>query len=141
MSSVNCVESRGEQRTAVVDDDDEHKGLDDRDAQEAELGSRKTVRKHDFFHPSEQQKIQHEMTHLPFRSLCGYCIKGSEKRPKKNVVSRGTAGLHVHWRREGRTLLYVRRGRRLCSALWCRKIDGIVDLPKTGVREHHCEVG
>ena len=33
-----------------------------------EFGDRKTVRKHDLRQPSEQERFEHELTHLPFRS-------------------------------------------------------------------------
>ena len=39
------------------------------------LGERKTVHKHDLQQPSEQERIDHEMTHLPFRSWRRHCIK------------------------------------------------------------------
>ena len=57
-------------------DDDEHKRLDDREAQEEQFGSRKTVRKHDLCQISEQKRIEHEMTHFLSRRWCGNCIKG-----------------------------------------------------------------
>ena len=65
-----------EARRDGVGDYDEREGLDDREAQEEEFGSRNTVRKHDPCQPSEPERIEHEMTHLPFRSWCGHCIKG-----------------------------------------------------------------
>ena len=39
-------------------------------------GNRKVVRKHDPRQPSQQEKEEHEMTHLPFRSWCRHCIMG-----------------------------------------------------------------
>ena len=41
-----------------------------------ELGERNTTRKHCLRQPREQERIEHEMTHLPFRSWCRQCIKG-----------------------------------------------------------------
>ena len=40
------------------------------------FGERKTTRKHDPQQPSEQERIEHEMMHLPFRNWCRHCIKG-----------------------------------------------------------------
>ena len=47
-----------------MDDDDEHKGHDDREAQEEEFGSKKSVRHHNLCQPSQRKRIEHEMTHL-----------------------------------------------------------------------------
>ena len=43
---------------------------------EETAGRRKIVRKHDPHKPSEQEREEHEMTHLPFRSWCRHCITG-----------------------------------------------------------------
>ena len=59
-----------------VRDDDGREGLDDREAQEEEFGSRKAVHKHDSCQRSEQEIIEHFLTHLPCQSWCGYCMKG-----------------------------------------------------------------
>ena len=34
------------------------------------------MQKHDLQQPSEQERIEYEMTRLPFRSWCTRCIKG-----------------------------------------------------------------
>ena len=44
--------------------------------EEEECGNRKTMRMHDLRQPSEQEKIEHKMTHLPCRSWCRLCNKG-----------------------------------------------------------------
>ena len=44
--------------------------------EEKEFGERKTTRKQDLRQPSEQERIGHEMTHLPCHSWCGRCIIG-----------------------------------------------------------------
>ena len=55
--------------------------------EEEEFGVRKTTRKHDPRQPSEQERIENEMTHLPFRSCCRDYIKGSERRTDTNQLS------------------------------------------------------
>ena len=74
-----------------------------------EFGNRKVVRKHDPRQPSQQEKEEHEMTHLPFGSWCRHCImaRGREEDCRKvdggRAASSGSAlVLHVHGRREGR---------------------------------------
>ena len=47
--------------------------------EEEELGARNTTRKHCLRQPSEQERFEHEMTHLPFRNWCRQCIKGRER--------------------------------------------------------------
>ena len=66
----------------VVDDSDETEGTGGREAldEQEELGSRKVVRKHDLRQPSQQEREEHEMTHLPFRSWCRHCIMGGKSR-------------------------------------------------------------
>ena len=41
---------------------------------EVEFGERKTTLKHDPRQPSEQERIEHEMTHLALRSWCRHCV-------------------------------------------------------------------
>ena len=55
-------------RIEEVDDVEHEKSEEQRkQEEEEELGERKTTRKHDPRQPCEQQRIAHEMTHLPFR--------------------------------------------------------------------------
>ena len=51
------------------DENEETVGREAHDEQE-EFGSGKVVRKHVFRQPSEQEREEHERTHLPFRSWC-----------------------------------------------------------------------
>ena len=102
----------------VDDDDKTQKGLTTAEAPEEEFGSRKTVRKHNPCQPSEQERIEHEMTHLFFQSWCEHCIKG-----------RGRGGLSENGRR--RTSCHRGASGRLCSALWCRgnrRVSGVADV-------------
>ena len=47
--------------------------------EEEKLGEGETTRKHDPRHPSEQERIEHEMTHLLFRGWCRHCIQGRSR--------------------------------------------------------------
>ena len=74
-------------------------------------GERKPTRKHDPRQPSEQDRIEHEMTHLPFRSWCRHCIKGSGGRTvaqqlKKRDKSQKSIRTSCSWatKRKGNTL-------------------------------------
>ena len=43
---------------------------------EVEHGSRKVQKVQDPREPSKEERLEHEMTHLPFRSWCRHCIRG-----------------------------------------------------------------
>ena len=72
------IKVREELGVAKIDevDGDENKETEGREAhdEQKEFVSRKVVRKHDPRQPSEQEREEHEMTHLPFRSWCRHCI-------------------------------------------------------------------
>ena len=51
-------------------------GESERQEEHDECGNRKTMRMHDFRQPSEEGRIEHRMTHLPFQSWCRHCIHG-----------------------------------------------------------------
>ena len=40
---------------------------------------RKTEKKQDPREPREEEKLEHEKTHLPFRSWCRHCVMGTRK--------------------------------------------------------------
>ena len=86
-----------------------------------EFGNRKVVRKHDPRQPSQQEKEEHEMTHLPFRSWCRHCImgRGREEDCRKSMEEeRQVPEVHLDYmfmgdEKEGKTLaLRWFRGRR-----------------------------
>ena len=110
-------------------DDVEHEKTNERRKQEEEeeFGEWKTTRRHDPRQPSEQERIEHEMTHLPFRIWCRHCIKGKwregdcrdatqEERqvPEIRLVSRSWATKRKGKRR--RFLVAETERRELCSA-------------------------
>ena len=83
--------------------------------------------------PSEQERIEHEMTHLPFRSRCKHCIKGSQVR-KRHVPE-----IHVDCMFMGAFWVasnVVQRDWRIDLP----KADGVAAWDRVGVRGHHCEV-
>ena len=110
--------------TRIEDVDDvEHEGS--RRKKEA-LGERKTTRKHDPRQPSEQERIEHEVTRLPFRSWCRHCVKGWERdevcrtatEEEKQVPEIHLDHMFMGDEKKGKTLaLLVAR----CSAGWFRR--------------------
>ena len=66
--------------TRVEEVDDVSLEKTEEQRKQEELGERKTTRQHDPRQPSEQERIEHGMTHLPFRSWCRRCIKGRGQR-------------------------------------------------------------
>ena len=48
-------------------------------AEDAEDGVRKTVKMMDPAMPNEEEKREHEMTHVPYRSWCRHCVRGRGK--------------------------------------------------------------
>ena len=67
--------SRAEVTVAGVSDDEaEEKG-----DEEEEHGERKPERMHEPGEPSSEERREHELTHLPFRSWCRHCVKGRGK--------------------------------------------------------------
>ena len=62
--------------------------------QEAEFACRSTARKHDPRQPSEQERIDHEMTHVFYRSWCRLCVKGVKD---KKVGKRARKEFEEKW--------------------------------------------
>ena len=66
------------------------------------LGGRTTIRKHDLRPPSEQDRIGHETTHLPFQCWCRRCMfpnitlgnvcMGDEKEGRQAGSASGACG-------------------------------------------------
>ena len=101
-----------------------------------EFGNRKVMRKHDPRQPSQQEKEEHEMTHLPFRSWCRHCImgRGRENDCHKSMKEEGQV-LEVHScymfmgdEKEGKTLAFLvareRETRAVLSTVVPRKTTG-----------------
>ena len=68
--------------------------------QEEELGEWKATRTQDPRQPSEQERIEHAITHLPFRSWCTQCIKGREREEdcrKAIEEERHVPGIHLDY--------------------------------------------
>ena len=43
------------------------------------MGSRKTLKKGNPRQPTEEERREHEMTHIPFRNWCRHCVRGRGK--------------------------------------------------------------
>ena len=72
-------------------------GGDDGDEGEEEGGRRKVVRKLDPRTPTAEERREHEMTHLPFRSWCRHCVRGRGKEEpcRKVEGERGLPEIHL----------------------------------------------
>ena len=68
-------------------------GLEADESEEEESGQRKVIKLNDPKEPSEQEKKEHEMTHLPFRSWCRHCVRGRGKEAAHRKQTDG-GGLH-----------------------------------------------
>ena len=97
-----------------IDEGDEAEGAGGPDESDEckEFGNRKVVRKHDPRQPSMQEKEEHEMTHLPFRSWCRHCIMGRGREEDcRNTIEeeRQVPEVHLDYmltgdEKEGKTL-------------------------------------
>ena len=56
--------------------------------EEAEAGMRKPIRMNDPKEPSEEERRDHELTHLPYRSWCRHCV-GGRGTPHKRQNNHG----------------------------------------------------
>ena len=54
-------------------------GTIEADEEEPDKGMRMTAQMNDPKDPSEQERREHEMSHLPFRSWCRHCVRGRGK--------------------------------------------------------------
>ena len=121
-----------------VDEGDEAEGAGGREESDEweEFGNRKVVRKHDPRQPSQQEKEEHEMTHLPFRSWCRQCImwRGREEDCRKSMEEeRQVPEVHLDYmfmgdEKEGKTLAFLvareRTTRAVLSTVVPRKTTG-----------------
>ena len=94
------------------------------------------ARKHDPRQPSRQEKWEHEMTHLPFRSWCRHCIvgRGREEDCRKTMEEeRKVPEVHLDYmfivdEKEGKTLAFLfareRESRAVLSTVVPRKTTG-----------------
>ena len=49
------------------------------EGEESDKGERKPTRMNEPRQPSEAERVEHEMTHLPYRNWCRHCVKGRGK--------------------------------------------------------------
>ena len=116
MAKIDGVEEGGEAEAAG--------GREECDEWE-EFGNRRVVREHDPRQPSQQEKEEHQMTHLPFRSWCRHCImgRGREEDCRKSMEEeRQVPEVHLDYmfmgdEKEGKTLAFLvaREGEESCA--------------------------
>ena len=128
--TVANIEMRREGGMAKID------GIDEGDEAEGGGGNRKVARKHEPRQPSQQEKEEHEMTHLPFRSWCRHCImmRGREEDCRKSMEEeRQVPKVHLDYmfmgdEKEGETLAFLvareRETRAVLSTVVPRKTTG-----------------
>ena len=152
MAKIDGMDGDENEETVERETHDEHE----------EFASRKEVRKHDPRQPSEQEKEEHEMTHLPFRNRCKHCIteRGREEdcrqtmEEERQVPEFHLACMFMGDEKEGKTLALLvsreRETRAVLRTVVSRQTTGRMVLPKTdgvasrdwaGIGRHHCEVG
>ena len=74
----------------------QHHKTEEREEEE-EYGLRKMERKQDPREPSAEERLEHEKTHLPFRSWCRHCVggRGKEEACREGKRSHDTAEVHM----------------------------------------------
>ena len=62
-------------------DEDENENNEEMEEDEGlgELGKRQVVKRHDPSKPTNEERREHEFTHVPFRSWCRHCVRGRGK--------------------------------------------------------------
>ena len=130
------IKVREEAVVAKIDgvDDDENEETQGREAQDEqeEFGSRKVVRKHDPRQPSEQEREEHEMTHLPFRSW--WTRRGLSQNDGGRAASpRSSFGQRDHGRLDIAFFLIAREKRDKSRAQYSgsEEDDGRMGMSKT----------
>ena len=143
-TNIEIMREGGMAKIDGVDEGDEAEGAGGREESDEwdESGNRKFVRKHDPRQPSQQEKEEHEMTHLPFRSWCRHCImgRGREEDCRKTMEEESGKFRKCIWitcswetRRKGRrwhSWLREKGRRGLCSARWFlgrRRVNGFAE--------------
>ena len=63
---------------------------------EEEYGERRPRKKLYPREPSQEERQEHEMTHVPFRNWCRHCVKGRGKEEACKKVERSYDGHEVH---------------------------------------------
>ena len=66
------------------------------DEEDGESGSRRVVKMNDPAMPSEEERRDHEMTHLPYRSWCRHCIRGRGKEMGHRKSKEEPEGVEIH---------------------------------------------
>ena len=70
---------------------------EDEEAEEEEIGARNMRRKAAPHEPTADERHEHELTHLSFRSWCRHCIRGRGKEESSQRTKRDEGGIpEVH---------------------------------------------
>jgi hypothetical protein len=77
---VRWVCNQDDKGTGDKDDEDGAMAADDDEVPDEEFGTRKVKKVQDPKEPSKEEKLEHEMTHLPYRSWCRHCVRGRGKQ-------------------------------------------------------------
>ena len=78
------VGGEGDEGGAGEDDNENSEKMED-DEGLGEVGKRKLVKRHDPSKPTNEERREHEFTHVPFRSWCRHCVRVEEQ--KKRVIN------------------------------------------------------
>ena len=61
-----------------------------------ECGRRRPQKKQDPREPKDEERKEHELTHLPFRSWCRHCVRGRGKEEACRKVEREPEVAEIH---------------------------------------------
>ena len=98
---------------------------------ECEFGPRKAEMMRSPFLPSGAEVVEHEKTHLPFRSWCRQCVRGKGKQADHRRLTQEEVGPELHMDfafmemnkvRSSLPFWWQLKGRRGCSCQrWCKQ--------------------
>ena len=74
----------------------EEEGIEVYPEDETENGSRTVKKVQDPREPSKEERVQHGMTHLPYRSWCRHCVRGRGKQMPHQAGSQEMSMSEVH---------------------------------------------
>ena len=86
---------------------------------ETENGSRTVKKVQDPREPSIEERAQHELTHLPYRSWCRHCVRGRGKQMPHQGGSQETSISEVHM-----DFAFLRTSKMIMSAAALRNTTG-----------------
>ena len=75
---------------------DEDREIEVEPEDEAEGGARKVKKVQDPREPTKEERVEHELTHLPYRSWCRHCVRGRGKQMPHHEGAQDTNMSEVH---------------------------------------------